>query len=338
MFFWLQPSLEELLASPRTNGTALLLYGPPGLGLDALALSFAAALLCERSGGKKPACGQCPACGWWSQGAHPDFRRVQPAALADEGAADGAEPAGPRAGAKPSEVIRIDQIRALETFLSVGTHRQGRRIVQIDPADRLNTESANALLKTLEEPLPDTVFLLVTDRVQGLLPTIRSRCIRKPVVPPRFSDAVQWLSAEAALPHDEAERWLRASHGRPLEALERAKAASDATHRIALEALVALPNTGWSRASEQLAPLGLVAWVPVLADWVDDLVRACFSLPAGVFPQHQGRLADLARRCDPVKVTGFQQWLAREHAGLRHPVNPRQASERIVMAYCDCLQ
>ncbi len=93
------------------------------------------------------ACGECEACRWFAGGNHPDFRHIAPAADADE-ENEGREKSKKRA----SGTIKIDQIRELESFIAVGSHRHGRRVVLLTEADAMNGAAANSLLKILEEP------------------------------------------------------------------------------------------------------------------------------------------------------------------------------------------
>ena len=130
---------------------SLLLIGQKGLGKFALARRFAASLLCESPEVDGVACGKCLACNWFEQGNHPDFRLLQPEALADDlEVEDGKK--------KPSQQITIDQVRSLDEFFNVGTHRGGLRIVLVNPTEAMNRNTANSLLKVLEEPSPSTLF------------------------------------------------------------------------------------------------------------------------------------------------------------------------------------
>jgi len=158
---WHEPALRELLAQQDRLPHALLLTGPAGIGKGAFGQALAAALLCETPRNEEePACGRCPACGWLAAGTHPDLRRLS-RHVDDAG--------------KVSADIRVEQFRALAEFLTVGAHRGARRVVLIDPADALNTVTANALLKTLEEP-GDGMLILIAAAPDQLLSTIRSRC------------------------------------------------------------------------------------------------------------------------------------------------------------------
>ncbi|MFP4902876.1 DNA polymerase III subunit delta', partial [Paraburkholderia sp. BR14261] len=174
---------------------ALLLHGQAGIGKLQFAQHLAKGLLCEAPQANGEPCGACAACNWFVQGNHPDYRIVVPEALAgeigqagdDEAKAEKADKADGEEGKKgraPSKEIRIEQVRALLDFTSVGSHRGGLRVVVLYPAEALNVAAANALLKTLEEPPAGVVFLVVSARIDRLLPTIISRCRQWPMGTP----------------------------------------------------------------------------------------------------------------------------------------------------------
>jgi len=102
---------------------------------------------------RRAACGACLACGWFSLGNHPDFRLIVPESMAPEPREEGAEPAK-----KKSEQIRIEQVRELADFLAVGTHRGGLRVILVYPAEAMNANTQNALLKNLENLRPPRFF------------------------------------------------------------------------------------------------------------------------------------------------------------------------------------
>lgn len=183
---------------------ALLLSGHSGIGKFALAQAFVAGLLCEQPDDGGVACGQCSACHWLHQGNHPDLRWVIPEALrpillAHLTEEEGGGATTEKAEKKASQEIKIDEIRALDSFLSVGTHRQGLRIVGVYPAEAMNRNTANAILKSLEEPAAGTLFLLISSNQNQLLPTIRSRCQVIPVKTPSAADSLIFL--QSRMPH-----------------------------------------------------------------------------------------------------------------------------------------
>lgn len=181
---------------------AYLLAGPSGLGKFHFAIEFARAMLCSEPADGK-ACGTCSNCMLSRQG-HPDLLIVAP----QEGSRD----------------IKIAQIRELSEFVILTSHAGGARIVVVDQAHAMNSSSANALLKTLEEPTAQTFLFLITDSPGSLLPTIRSRCQRLQFVTPSLELAAAWVRDQLAPGSDEDEVSLLAAAGnRPVYALELAQ-------------------------------------------------------------------------------------------------------------------
>lgn len=308
---------------------ALLLHGPDGVGKSQLARGFAAALLCESPAANGAACGRCDACGWFASANHPDFRLLQPESE-DEGAD---ERKTSKSRTAPSRNIRIQQVRALADFVSVGSHRGGRKVVLVAPADALNTPAANALLKTLEEPPGNTVFLLVTGHPDGLPATIRSRCVAVGVPLPSPQDALRWLTSLPGADPELAHAALAAAGGAPLAAAALVEPAQAAAHRSILQALAGLPENSTLQAAESLAGGAARDWLPVLQGWVADLARVLAGATPVRHPQHAERLARLASRTSLQRVTVFAGWLQRQQAVVEHPLNPKLLSEDILLRY-----
>lgn len=160
---------------------ALLLAGPRGYGKRALADAFAAAALCADRGADGHACGHCRSCLLVAAGSHPDLVRVA-LELREDG--------------KPRTELTIDQLRALCERLSLASQFGGLQIALVDPADAMNANAANALLKTLEEPSNATVIVLVADAPERLPATIRSRCRRIDLKAPTREASLAWLRAQ----------------------------------------------------------------------------------------------------------------------------------------------
>lgn len=196
---------------------ALLLHGAPGVGKLALAERFAQFLVCEHRGQGIQPCGSCEGCRWFLAGNHPDIRYLEPETMARNVAVpeEGDEPKA--RDAKPSNQIKIEQARALGGFVHVVSSRGGYRVAIVHPAEDMNTATANALLKNLEEPPAGAVFLLIAHRPARLLATIRSRCVPVPVPVPDAQAAAAWLGGQGVR---NAERWLAFAGGAPLRALE----------------------------------------------------------------------------------------------------------------------
>ncbi len=302
---------------------ALLLQGPRGVGKAMLADRFAQSLLCEIPGPSGAACGRCGACGWYTAGNHPDLRRVSP--LVDEEGGGKAE--------RTRREIKIDQIRALSDFVGIGAHRAGRKLILIDPAEALNGPAANALLKTLEEPPGNTVFLLVCGKAGALPATVRSRCVAFSVARPEPAAALDWL--REALPAEEGvlAQWLALADGAPLRARHFAEPAASAAYRLVLLAAGEIPENPVMKVAEGFANVPASAWLPLLQSWAGDLARVCAGAAPVRYPAQTARLRWLAGRTSLARVVDLVQWLNRQTRILDHPLNARLLAEDTWLRY-----
>ena len=165
---WLR--LVELISQEKLPH-GLLLAGQSFIGKSTFAGRLATLLLCKTPSGQP--CGECDRCLLMAAGTHPDYHLVT---LED------------------SKQIKVDQIRDLIGWAQQTSQQGGRKVCVINPADAMNQQSANALLKCLEEPVANTYLLLLTDQATRLLPTIRSRCQRIDFHLPPKHMAVNWLT------------------------------------------------------------------------------------------------------------------------------------------------
>lgn len=194
---WQLTQWDYLLKRREQNNLphALLFYGIAGLGKQSLAVEFAKTLFCAQKNNQ--VCGYCSACQLIKAKSHPDFYHLQPE--------------------EPGKAIRIDQIRELTAQFSQTSQQGGYKIALIEPADALNTAAANALLKTLEEPTPNTLVILITSQPSFLSATIRSRCQSINFLPPENNVAEAWLNK---YDHSDWTLLLALAEGAPLKALE----------------------------------------------------------------------------------------------------------------------
>lgn len=310
---------------------SLLLVGQKGLGKFELAKRFAASLLCESPLGDGQACGRCLACNWYSQGNHPDFRLLQPDALADEAEVEDGKK-------KPSQQITIDQVRSLDDFLNVGTHRAGLRIIVVHPAEAMNRSTANSLLKTLEEPAPSTLFLLVSNESIRLLPTIRSRCQVVPVAVPQPKVAEQVLLDDGVT---EAARWLALAGGAPGLALELAASGQGAWLELLIKRLASGKNVDplgmagelEKAIKESKGKLLLKAVIEALQKWQVDLALARNGLPIRYFLPHQATIKGLADMIPAIRLIHFYRDLIKRRQEAEQPLNARLFLEGVFLDY-----
>jgi DNA polymerase-3 subunit delta' len=210
---WIARQAQDLLAR---RGHAWLLQGPSGLGQYDLALALVSAWLCEQPTGQG-ACGQCPSCHAIAVRTHADLAVLMPETQMIElgwPLSEKAQSDIDDKKRKPSKEIRVEAMREVVEFAQRTDARGRGKAVLVYPAERMNAVTANALLKTLEEPPGDVRFVLATEAAHQLLPTIRSRCQTHTMAWPEASQAMAWLTGqgvEAAV----AEALWRSAGGRP---------------------------------------------------------------------------------------------------------------------------
>lgn len=251
----------------------LLITGPEGVGKGDFAEAFGAWLLCAAPS-SVGTCGDCPACHQLAVSAHPDFFRVEPEEKGKE--------------------LRIDQVRGLSAALNLTAARGGRKVALLCPVDALTEGAANALLKTLEEPPPNTLMILVTARPGALPATVRSRCQHLVLPIPREEDSRPWLVAQGLAP-EQAGHALGWSGGRPLRALQFGQVDAASARDAVLADLESLHG----RHGDPVAVAG--RWVKVGMEesviWVQGLTADVIRLASGAGPPraHGDRLERLQR-------------------------------------------
>ncbi len=334
---WHDTAWRQLQALRARLPHAILFHGNPGIGKTSFADAFASSLLCENRTPGGYACGTCLSCGWFDQYSHPDYRRIRPEVLdgdGSEGEDDNAEVTETKKTSKavkaPSKDIRIEQIRALGNFMNLSTHRQGKRVVLLYPAEAMNSTSANALLKTLEEPPPDTVFLLVSNSPDRLLPTILSRCRQFALPMPSHAQALAWLEAQKVT---NAETWLAEQGGAPLTALALAGAgARDAQDELL--AMLGRPSVESAlKTAERLQKSSLVDLVVCLQRWMHDLCSLKLSGKLRYYPQYRPVLFELADQISHVTLLQYSGQLVQRRAIAEHPLSAKLFIEDMLLDY-----
>ena len=317
---------------------ALLLHGAAGTGKTDFAARFAQSLLCQRPLADGHPCDQCPACGWFVQYSHPDFRRLRPDILDDgDGEADVDAEADIKSATKtakatkaPSKDIRIEQVRALAGFMNLSTHRNGYRVVLLYPAETMNNASANALLKTLEEPPANTLLLLVSNRIDRLLPTILSRCRKFAMPVPDQAQALSWLQTQGVT---EPDLWLAEQGGAPLAALAQAQAGGRAELDEFLQQLARPGRDAALAMAEKLQKAAVPELVAWLQRWLFDVFSCKLSGTIRYYPRHREQLTALAARADVTALMAGLQAVAQRRAVAEHPLAPKLFIEDMLLDY-----
>lgn len=320
IYSWQKLQWNNLMQRKRTLPHAILLRGRAGIGKDDFALHLAHSLLCSEPLAEG-ACGVCPSCLWLKEGNHPDFKFITPEEETEESA-------NPKKTNKKTQ-ISVAQIRKLYDFLSLSNHQvQGHRVILISPAETLNLASANALLKMLEEPPANTLFLLVASQPQRLLPTIISRCQIIDFSIPQKADAITWLSTQGI--HN-PEVLLEYAGGAPLTALQMQD------YHAANEQLIQQLLKGDRLNPFTSAPLflaeGMEHAIDVIQKWTFDLLMYRLTQSSHYHSQQMQALQALCKSVNLSILLQFQHSLAEAKRAANHPLSNEMQLENLLLQY-----
>lgn len=305
---------------------ALLLKGAQGIGKFDLALNFAQSLLCAKPHEDGMACQECSSCHWFEQDSHPDYRLIQPDSLSV--IEEGEEKAGWK---KPSREISVDQIRDLSGFANMSAHCGGYRIVVIHPAETMNLNAANSLLKTLEEPTDNLLFLLVTHKPQQLLPTILSRCLSLSVNTPTREMGTAWLTQQGVKNPEHA---LAQTGFAPLQAVNWAESGEGAEERSILLSAIRQPSKLDALAlADSLQRSAPVHVIHCMQQWCHDLASAKLAGSVRYFPDQAEMIIKLAGGVSSASLMRFQKELQEARRAAFHPLNPKLLLESLLLSY-----
>ena len=312
--------LQELRKRPLHG---LLFKGSKGIGKFDLAMNFAQSLLCQHPDESGFACGQCASCHWFEQESHPDFRLLQPEVLS----LDGEET---ESGKKPSKQISVDQVRGLTDFVGMSAHQGGRRVVVIHPAEAMNINAANALLKNLEEPPKGMLFILVSHKPQQLLPTILSRCLSFALPAPDAASAMLWLKEQGVKNPSEA---LATSGFAPLQAVQPDQQLGSEERDKLLRAVRQPAGLDVFALAETLQKTEQVLVVQWLQQWSYDLSSMKLAGRLRYHPGEESAIRRLVEPVAPLNLARLQKHLQTAKREAQHTLNPKLFFESLLFAY-----
>lgn len=297
---------------------ALRLTGSRGVGKTAFAERIADWLLCDRAAanGLSAPCGDCKQCRLRQAGFHPDMQRCRP---------------------ESSRYIRVDQVRAINEFLSQSPQVARCKVVLIDRADQLNLNAANALLKTLEEPADDTFLVLIQEEGQPLLPTIRSRCQSLALPLPARAVASGWLQTQLDTASEDAggvARALELSGGAPLLARRYLLEGLLETRAQCLQALRAClkQEIPVNEAAKPFAGAGMELALDFMAHWAHDMARLAEGAQGSDAAAHD-MIAFLASRNSPHAAHRLYAAVLEARSHLDNNLNPALEVERLLLLW-----
>ncbi len=319
---WHQSQWHTLAEHWQQQPNAWLFTGKQHTGKTAFARHVAQALLCEQPQAGHEACGVCPSCHLFAQQSHPDFYELTPEI-----------PEGEAVGRKLLQ-IKIDAVRALIDDIQLTSVRGGKRVVLVHPAESMNLQAANGLLKVLEEPPADVLFLLVTHTRDKLLPTIKSRCRQMLLPAPSHDDALAYLHQHQI---DDAEALLAFHGGAPLfeTAPEQDALRDELLALLAAPRLLAILDYA-AAFDKQKWPLAvLLDW---LHKWLLDVGLAQQQMPPLYYPDHAAALAQTAAKTRPAALFGLIGTLNRLSLYGHHTLSVKMQTESLLIDYLNFSQ
>lgn len=256
---WQKNKWQQLIRA-YTDGRfahALLFSGMAGIGKAAFAEQLARFLLCRQSSSSADFLSDCHcrSCQLFSAGTHPNMRWVT--------------------SEKPGQALKVDQIRDLREFMSQTALFGEKRIAIINPAHQMNINAANALLKTLEEPAPGGIIILISDQSATLPATILSRCQQHIFSRPSREEALPWLCQQLNAEQNPA-LLLNLADGAPLKALSWGTDKTTLALRAVLLdslSLLALQQVDPLTIAGKIEELSLLQLLDLLTTWLMDLLK-----------------------------------------------------------------
>ncbi|MSP87013.1 MAG: DNA polymerase III subunit delta' [Methylotenera sp.] len=321
---WQSKVWRQVNMDPQRTPHALLLHGRAGVGKYDFARYFSQSLLCANKSEFGNACGTCASCHWFDDASHPDFRLLSP-----EQETEAEDETVTAKKTKKKTQISVAQIRELSRFLSLTSHRSGGlRVILIHPAEALNSASANALLKMLEEPAAGVMFILVTHQLQRLLPTIVSRCQKINMPIPDEAQALSWLSEQGV---GNAKQQLAYLDGSPIKVL------TEQLQFTQLAEIWRLLALGDKLQAHIAAPVLMVSSVEVgiiaLQKWMYDIVAMRLTQQAHYHAAYTDALQVLAEKVNLSRLWQLQRKVDELRKLALHPLNHELQIESLLLEY-----
>ena len=344
--------------------SAILLHGQSGVGKFAFSIELAKALLCENSRAAIKPCNACEACHWFNTGNHPDFISLVPETHrkllphADYDGDEGLKKVKASRDDGDSEVsekkekknISIEEARQAIENLSIGSHRGGNRVILIYPLEMLRSDSANTLLKSLEEPPANTIFILIADRVDRVLPTIRSRCRLLTAPRPDRTQGLAWIKTQLnnisglKISDADIETIYDEQGGAPFSVFDSLVARHHKddkdeftiaiqASRYLLQSMSQGVKINWLDAAEKTYKAQYAFLLSSMQRWVSDLQSVSQGGDPRYYPKHLVTLQSLSKSVDIQKMHQFWKNLVQARRHENHPLANRIQLEALLSQY-----
>ena len=299
---------------------ALILKGKGGIGKHDFAMTFAKSYLCQSPLDNYLPCEICSSCHWFPE-SHPDFKYIAPVESEDDESYK-------RKTIRKKNIV-IDQIRELSEYLELSAHQEkGKRIVLIEPADALNQAASNALLKILEEPPENTLFILVTSQAQKLIATIRSRCQLLDFRGPSLEEAREFLTVEK-ITYDES--LLSFSGGSPFNAIKELENQSE--RDVITQLLAQGHHIDVTKVNYGILTQGLDWTVNMIQKWTFDLLLSVHTQQSYYFKKEEARIHSQAKQLNLDALLTFTNELNELKKIASHPLNQELQLQNIFIKF-----
>ena len=299
---------------------ALIFKGKGGIGKHDFAMTFAKSYLCQSPLDNYLPCEICSSCNWFPE-SHPDFKHIAPIENDDDESYK-------RKTIRKKNIV-IDQIRELSEYLELSAHQEkGKRIVLIEPADALNQAASNALLKILEEPPENTLFILVTSQAQKLIATIRSRCQLLDFRGPSLEEAREFLTFEK-ITYDES--LLSFTGGSPFNAIKELENQSE--RDVITQLLAQGHQIDITKVNYGILTQGLDWTVNMIQKWIFDLLLSVHTQQSYYFKKEETRIHSQAKQLNLDALLIFANELNELKKIASHPLNQELQLQNIFIKF-----
>ena len=299
---------------------ALIFKGKEGIGKRDFAVTFAKSYLCQSPLPNYLPCEACSSCNWFP-GSHPDFKHIAPIESDDDESSK-------RKTVRKKNIV-IDQIRELSEYLELSAHQEkGKRIVLIEPADALNQSASNALLKILEEPPENTLFILVTSQAQKLIATIRSRCQLLDFRGPLLEEAMRHLTNEK-ITYDES--LLSFTGGSPFSAIKELE--NQFERDVITQLLAQGHHIDVTKVNYAILTQGLDWTVNMIQKWSFDLLLSFHTHQSYYFKKEEACICSQAKQLNLDALLSFTNELNELKKIASHPLNQELQLQNIFIKF-----
>jgi DNA polymerase-3 subunit delta' len=308
VYQWLKDDYKYIIqAWQQRQAQSWLISGADNSGQEQLICQFIAYILCHKRQGLNP-CEKCNSCQLLHEHNHPDLLQLD---LEEE-----------------QTNLKMEQINQAIEFANISSHLANNKIIYLPKSNALNINTANALLKILEEPPQNCYFILASNNIKRLLPTILSRCFKVQLHLPSWNEAL--AIAQIHQPQ-QTEFWLRFFAGEPLF-----------NPPLSMEEIEQLINTltkpsidNIFKLSTNLDPkrVGMEILLDCLIKWLHDVLLISQQQPALYFNQANQAILELTKRLNIYKLFGLIDEIIELSPWASHPLNHKLQFENLLLKY-----